>query len=254
MYAASDIFYGVILATLFFFSLTIIVIVTVGRYYNRKRSHEQSIAQFDQALLQSRIEIKEQTFKTISQELHDNIGQMLTLAKLNLNRVKLENRDDAKEKLNGAIDLLSHTIQSMRDLSRSLHTEIIQRNGLVNALEKETDLIRRLGILQTSFHIAGSPVHMDDNKSLIIFRIVQEALHNVIRHSGATSLDLMLQFAQKTITISIRDDGGGFSTADSSTGSGLRNMKDRAAIIGADFTISSAPGSGTLVTLTISDA
>jgi signal transduction histidine kinase len=254
MYQASEIFYGVILATLVFFSLTVIAIVIVGRYYARKRSHELSLAQFDQVLLQSRIEIKEQTFKTISQELQDNLGETLTLAKLNLNRIKLENQADAQEKLNGAIDVLSHTIQSMRDLSRSLHAEIIQRNGLVNALEKETDLIRRLGVLQTSFHIGGNPIHIDDNKSLIIFRIVQEALHNVIRHSGATQLDLIMEFSKGVISLSIRDDGTGFSTERTFAGSGLRNMKDRAAIIGADFSITSARSTGTLVTLTIPDS
>jgi signal transduction histidine kinase len=248
----SEIYFTVVLATFFFIALVAVVVTAVWRYYYRKRAHEKTLMEFDHTLLQSRLEIQEQTFKTISQELHDNLGQVLTLAKLNLNTLNLENTDQAREKVNSAVDLITQTIQSIRDLSRNLHADIISKIGLVQALETEIRIIEKLGILHPVFRVAGQPVHVETDKSLIIFRIVQEALHNVVKHAKATVLEMNIDFLQDQIKLTISDNGTGFDWGQSKDkGSGLRNMNDRARIIGAQFDMQPAATKGTVITLTI---
>ncbi len=187
MRAAPEIVYMIILATIFFVLLVTVIIVTVWRYYSRKRAHEMEVIQFGQTLLETRLEIQEHTFRAISEELHDNLGQVLSLAKLQLNTANINNPIQAQEKVNGAIDLVSQAIYSIRDLAKTMHSESITRVGLTGALETEARLIEKTGMLQPVFQVSGTPVPLDDNKTLIVFRIVQEALHNVVKHADATA-------------------------------------------------------------------
>lgn len=252
MRSPSEIYYTIVLATIFFIVLIAVVVTAVWRYYYRKRAHEKTLMEFDHTLLQSRLEIQEETFKSISRELHDNIGQILTLAKLHLNTLILENSEESRERLNGAIDMITQTIQSLRDVSKNLHADTISKFGLVNALETEIRIIEKLGILQPVFRVFGQPVHLDDNKSLIIFRIVQEALQNIVKHAKATILEMNIHYSFEQMRLTISDNGTGFNWEESKDkGSGLRNMTDRARIIGAHFDMHPAPATGTIITLTI---
>ena len=248
---APEIIYTIVLATIFFMLLVVILLITVWRYYSRKRSHEMEVIQFEHTLLQTRLEIQEKTFQGISQELHDNLGQLLSLAKLNLTTATLDRPDEAREKMNGAIDLVSLSIQSIRDLAKTLHPESVNRVGLLAALETEVRIIEKLKIMQPVFQVSGTMIDLDDNRSLIIFRIVQEALHNVIRHAKATLVEIHVDFTPETMKMMVRDNGVGIVIPEKSDGSGLRNMKDRARMIGADLDVESAPGKGTAIRLTI---
>lgn len=246
-----EIVYTIVLAAVFFILLVVVMLVTVWRYYSRKRTHEMAVMQFERTLLETRLEIQEQTFRGISQELHDNLGQILSLAKLNLTTARLDKPEEVGEKINSAIDLVSQSIQSIRDLAKTLHTESVTRVGLLSALETEIRIIEKLGIIQPVFQVTGQPVPMDDNKNLIIFRIVQEALHNVIKHAKASLVEMNVDFSPGEVKVTVRDNGTGFSSQGSTDGSGLRNMKDRAKLIGADFQLEPSTGNGTLITLKI---
>lgn len=252
MRSPSEIYYTIVLATVFIIVLIAVVIIAVWRYYHRKQAHEKTLMEFDHTLLQSRLEIQEATFKDISRELHDNIGQILSLSKLNLNTLTLENNEHSREKLNGAIDLITEAIQSLRDVSKNLHAGTIAKTGLVPALETQMRLIEKVGKLQPVFRIFGQPVHLEDNKSLIIFRIAQESIQNVIKHANATVIELSIHYTFEQIRLTISDNGTGFNWDESKDkGSGLRNMTDRARIIGAHFDMQPAAEKGTIITLTI---
>jgi signal transduction histidine kinase len=209
-------------------------------------------AQFQQELLRTQLEIQEQTFKTISQEIHDNIGQMLSLAKLNLNTVDLQKQAQAGEKISTARDLVSKTIQDLRDLSKTLNTETITTVGLLSAIEAELHLLQKTGTLQTTFSKTGTPVRLDPQKQLILFRIVQEALHNVMKHAQAAAICVEAAFEPEQFRLLIVDNGRGFEgTAPSTFGSSLRNMQNRSRLIGAAWQIESAAGSGTTIRITL---
>lgn len=224
------------------------------QYHKRRLHHANELHRvrqdYDQALMQSQLEIQEQTFKVIAQEIHDNIGQTLSLAKLNLNTLNLEQQERALSKVADAKELVGKAIQDLRDLSRTLNTDHIAALGLVRAIDNELQLLQKSGVVQTEMAITGKVVKADPQKELILFRIVQEAIHNVIKHAQATLVAVTAAYEGSHLTLSIADNGVGFNGADGrSDGSGLTNMRSRSKVIGAQIDIDSHTGKGTNITI-----
>lgn len=144
--------------------------------------------------MESKLEIQEQTLKTISQEVHDNIGQVLSLAKLNINTMAEATPEALTEKINDSRLLITKAIQDLRDLSKSLNTDYISEMGLLKAIEYEVDLIQKTVLLNIKLIIKGETYRLDPHTELIVFRIVQEALHNVLKHAQATLVKVGLHY------------------------------------------------------------
>ena len=206
--------------------------------------------QFEQVLLQTQIEIQEQTLKTISEEIHDNIGQVLSLAKLNLNTI--EPAENNKAKLSDTKNLISKAINDLRNLSRSLHGERIGDIGLQEAIENELKIIQNTGQFETELIVTGQPCKLDPQKEMVLFRIVQEASHNAVKHANASLLKLTMDYKPDIFCLTIADDGRGFETGNlhgQQNGIGLKSMKNRAALIGGVFAINSSAGNGTCISI-----
>jgi two-component system, NarL family, sensor kinase len=224
------------------------------QYHKRQLHHTNELHRvkqaYDQALMQSQLEIQEQTFKVIAQEIHDNIGQMLTLAKLNLNTLNLEQQEKAQVKVTDAKELVGKAIQDLRDLSRTLNTDHIAALGLMRAIDNELQLLQKSGVVQTDMEVTGTVVKSDPQKELILFRIVQEAIHNVIKHAQATTVAVRAAYEGNLLKLSIADNGVGFEGGDGrANGSGLTNMRSRSQVIGAQLQIDSRSGKGTNITI-----
>ncbi len=210
---------------------------------------------FEKELLNSQLEIQEQTLKNISQEIHDNIGQALTLAKLNLNMMSLENPVQLVQKIGNSKELVSKAINDLRDLSRSLNTDYVEEMGLLRSVEYELEMISKSGTLQTQLQITGQVYRFDRQKELITFRIVQEVLNNIVKHARADSIEVRANYTGDKMELIITDDGEGVDLSPlnrndhSGFGLGIRNMHNRASLIGADFKIMSTIGKGTSVHL-----
>lgn len=226
-------------------------------YQKKKKQHlfEKQVlnARFSETLLQSQLEIQEQTFKNISQEIHDNIGQALTLAKLNLNTLDAELDEAPMQKIITSKEIISKAINDLRDIGRSLNTDYIADMGLLKAMEYELGLISRSSGIKTELHTEGDPFRMDQQKELILFRIVQETLNNTMKHAGAKTIRASIGFQSDKLELSVDDDGKGFvlpgegNENQLAAGLGLRNMQNRAKLIGATFSINSALGDGTAI-------
>ena len=224
--------------------------------HNRHLTEKKEMEfKFQQELLQTQLEIQEQTLKNISQEIHDNIGQTLSLAKLNLNRIDARQPEKDGERIIHSRELVGKAIHDLRSLSRNLNTDMILAAGFLPALESEVQQVNRTGAFTASLEISGNPQKLDAKKELILFRIVQEALNNIIKHSGATSLQVRADFREHQFILSISDNGRGFEPSlpgvTQPLGSGLRNMRNRAAMIGGQFNLESNPDQGTLIEITI---
>ena len=130
--------------------------------------------------------------------------------------------------------------------------------GLIRSIEHELELLKKTESIQTSFSITGTAVKLDKQKELILFRIVQEAIHNVIRHAGANKIDASIVFNNDGMEICIADDGKGFDlkplydSENKSFGLGIRNMHERAKLIGSRFSINSEAGKGTQLYIQLS--
>ena len=235
----------------------IILFMLLYRYRQNKMIKERQLleAMYKQTLLQTQLEIQEQTFQNISQEIHDNIGQVLTLAKLNLNTIDPNIPNPTNEKVIRSKELVSKAISDLRNLSKSLNTDLIKELGLYEIVQRELIMVSKSGQFQANFSGEGEPYRFDKQKELIIFRIFQELLHNIIKHSKANTINVELSYSAGLFNLKVYDDGLGFDTQRLSTeqsfGLGLRNMQNRAALIGASLNLTSMPGKGTTVCLTL---
>lgn len=252
---------GIVIAIVIFLLLAFFILVLVVYYNHRKHKHflEKQTMQsdFKHELLQTQLEIQEQTLKNISQEIHDNIGQALSLVKLNINTMDYNEPVLLQNKINDSKSLITKAIQDLRDLSKSLDTDYVIELGLSRAIEYELEMIKKNGEFQIQFNIKGKPYRLENQQELILFRIVQEALHNIIKHAKATEINVELIFEAELFTLKIEDNGIGFDTSSldnnnySKFGLGLRNMENRANIINATFKLTSTLDKGTIITLAL---
>jgi len=251
----------IIIASLFFIIVAVGIIFLILVYQKKQLQYINEKAQmriyFDNELYETQQEIQEQTLKNISQEIHDNIGQGLSLAKLNINTMDAQDTGGLQDKISASKHLITKAIQDLRALSKSLNTDYVTDLGLVRAVEYELEMIQKSGSYLVRFDVNGQLYRLDSKKELIIFRIVQEVLHNIIRHAEATAIEVLIVFDPKTFTVQVSDNGKGFDASQLGTknyegfGLGLRNMHNRARIIDAGFQITSTIGKGTTVIVSL---
>lgn len=213
----------------------------------RQRHFQESISalqlEHEKHILKTQVEIQEQTLEHISWEIHDNIGQSLTLAKLNLNTMNRNNPQSINESVANSIDHIEEAMADLRDVSHSLNSEVIKNQGLLKALETEIQRISRSTQLQVDMSVSGEPVYLPSEKELFIFRIIQEALNNVVKHAKASSVNLHLFYTDQQVQINIKDDGAGFDMvkvkAMNGSAAGLTNMEKRAKLFKGSFHLQS---------------
>jgi signal transduction histidine kinase len=235
-----------------------IFIISFLFFYQKKRTihiteQEQLKSAFSQEILTTQIEVQEQTLSYISQELHDNIGQVLSFIKLNLGTVSLLTEEKKQRKIDESRDLLAQAISDLRDLSKSLSFQQIKQFGLVRAMIIEMERINKSGLIKITLEVTGDPYSLGEQRELVLFRIFQEALNNALKYAHALNLVINLSFTAQLFTLNITDDGIGFSPelAGEKNGSGLKNMESRANIIGAVATLISEPGQGCTINITL---
>lgn len=249
---------AVISATIVFLLLGLFIILFLLFYSRRQRENRKEKqlmkSRFEQEILKTQIEIQEQTFKNISQEIHDNIGQVLSLAKLNLNTLPVSQDELVTIKLNDTKQLVGKAINDLRDISRSLHGEKIAEWGLKESIARELKFLQNSGKFKTSLEVTGNPYKLEQQKEIILFRIVQEAFNNSVKYSGADNISVKLNYNDADFVLKINDDGAGFDSTllnSANTGIGLKNMQNRTKIIGGIFSLHSAPGKGTEIAIII---
>ncbi|MEO6537168.1 MAG: ATP-binding protein [Ferruginibacter sp.] len=238
-----------------FFLIIVIGIINLVLVYQKRQLHylkeqEHLKIRFQNELLETQIEIQEQTFKAISQEIHDNIGQVLSLVKLNLYTLPPIPDPSVQEKVDSTKDLVSKVITDLRDISRSLYGDRIKEIGLRDAIVNELKILQNTGRYATSLDIIGTHYKLDPQKEMIIFRILQEAINNSIKHAHAKKISVQLYYGPENFILKISDDGIGFNAQQNipeQEGIGLRSMENRSRLIGASWKVESSPGNGTLI-------
>ena len=211
----------------------------------------------EKIILKTELEIQEQTFKNISQEIHDNISLSLTLAKLNLNIISYDAREEFKKTLENSVDLISKSLKDLSDISKSLDSDLIKSHGLLHALEAEKSHINRSRLFEVNLCVMGEPLYLDSQVELILFRMVQESCNNIIKHSEGKRISITLKYLKNKLHLAVADDGKGFDlqkvnlNAEKKNGSGLNNLRNRAQIINANVELISRMGTGTTVNITL---
>lgn len=197
-------------------------------------------------------EAQEEERKRLSRELHDDTLQSLVVATTEIGAVIAnDNLDGTHDRLLRVQEILAATIVSVRRYCRDLRPSLLDDLGLIDAIDwLASDLESRVGI-SIILDVMGERRRLDARDELLIFRVVQEALHNVERHSGATQVHLGLNFNQGTLAVSIADNGQGMSSLGPpvEAGLGLRGMDERIKLLKGSLVIESQPGRGTKIAL-----
>jgi two-component system, NarL family, sensor kinase len=209
--------------------------------------------EYENALLNAQIEIQEQTLLAVSQEIHDNIGQTLTVAKLYLNNEgTIANKDQPNVK-----DLISKAISDLRQLSKTLNSDRIKDIGFLEAFRFDLDIIEQSGQIGITIEMLGDHYRMNSKIELILYRVCQEILSNILKHANAKNIHIVLSYEREQLKMLIADDGKGFDVervlkiSDAEQGVGLQNIIKRIKIMNGYIAIESSPGSGTQHTIKI---
>ena len=240
-----------VLLVLFIISFALIYQRRQLQYYQEKQAMQ---AAFAQEILQSQLEVQNQTLQYVGQELHDNLGQLLSVVRFGLNSLE-ENplATGVHPQISETNDVVAQAINDLRALSKSLDGDFVQDFGLSESLAHELQRIKRTRRFEPDLTIQGEPYSLGYQKEIVLFRIVQEVLNNAMKHAEAKHLGVILQYKPAQFTLSISDDGKGFDYERitqqelSKAGAGLRNIRRRSELIGGTCTYQTAPNQGTKV-------
>ena len=256
----NDIIIFLLVTTVIILLLTGLIISLIYMYQKKQLTYQQNLEKLkldhEKNLMAAQLEIQEETFQHISREIHDNINLSLTLAKLHLNTLDWQEKERTLSQVNSSVELIGQSITSLTDISKSLNSDIIGTQGLITAINNGVIRISETGIFEIKLYITGDPVYMDTQKELLIFRIIQEAFNNIIKHSKATVAVLTLHYNATDLTVTIVDNGIGFvltnkNSCDKSGKAGLKNMETRTKMIGGKMELKSITNEGTMLSFYI---
>jgi signal transduction histidine kinase len=205
-------------------------------------------------LAQKLIDAQESTLRYISRELHDDFGQVLTAIGAILSRAErqgLPAESPLREQVREAREAAQSTLDKVRGLSQALHPVVIDEAGLESALDGYVPMIQRQTGLAISYEKEGTPFAVDGRFAIHIYRIIQEALNNVSRHSGAAQAWVRLRYRDAELQVEVEDRGSGFDADAARRGIGLVAMRERAGLLGGRLEFLRPPQGGTLVRLTV---
>jgi signal transduction histidine kinase len=241
-----------------FLAATLAAIVATSLYLIRSNrrlfAHLASLFDERRHLAQTLIATRESTLREIARELHDDIGQLLTAIGLMIRRAATHVpepspiRDDLKE----MGDVAQVALDNVRGFSQTLHPSILEELGLDSTIDWYLSTVeRQLGVRVTCERTGPAPP-IDATIAIHVYRVLQEALSNVARHSGASAAVVRLQSTAGQLQLEVEDRGVGYATrSDSPPGLGLVTMRERAALVGGELTLLQLPNGGTLVRLTV---
>ncbi|WP_044400282.1 sensor histidine kinase [Lacinutrix sp. Hel_I_90] len=248
---------SLILFNIFFLAFIAGIIIFIREYRIKKKAHVKEIHTIDEThkreLLETQVEIQTQTMQYIGQEIHDNIGQKLTLASLYTQQLAFENKaPQVNKNIENIGDIINESLTELRQLSKSLTDNTIETLTISELIVRECKKIN--AIKQCDAHFSNNTkvnIKSYQIKS-IVFRITQEFLQNSIKHAHCKNIFVSLENTDKTIQLVLKDDGKGFNMDTlHANGIGLKNMKKRTELIGGTFKLESENLKGTKLTIDI---
>ncbi len=196
-------------------------------------------------ILQNTVEAQENERKRIAQDLHDEVGAMLSVVKLNVGRIEKQSDDKARKVAGETKSYLDEVITQVRGISRALLPPSLEKLGLYSAIEEMANWVNKADEIQIECSKTGEPFRLEIKTELALFRVVQEVVNNAIKHSGASHIFIRIRFSE-SLSILIRDTGKGFDLQEKMlSGLGLKNLESRTEMMGAKLKIKSEPGKGT---------
>lgn len=246
----------IILFNIFFLFFVVAVMVYIRKYKQRKKEYLNEIEVKNEIhkreLLATQLEIQQATMKQIGRELHDNIGQKLTLVSLYTQQLLYENKvPEVSERIDQVSQIINQSLQDLRSLSKTLTDDNINQKEIVTLIQEEADITNAFKKCHVDFKHNFQQLDLGFVHKNVLLRITQEFIQNSIKHSQCKNIFISLNTSEESLwELNIKDDGIGFDRSDiTSNGIGLTNMKNRAEIIGADFSLESEKNKGTTLNI-----
>jgi signal transduction histidine kinase len=240
-----------------FLAATLLAIILNGlsliRWNRRLFARMAEISERRSELAQKLISTQESTLRYISRELHDEFGQILTAIGSMLRRAGTHAPEGSslRADLQEVLQTVQTTLESVRSLSQALHPVMLDEAGLESTMDWYIPTVERQTGIAISYEKQGEPFPVEGAAGVHIYRILQEALNNVTRHSGAKEVAVRLRFLPRTLELEIEDHGSGFSERPGKRGIGLVAMRERSELMGGQILFSRPVDGGTLVHLTV---
>ena len=240
----------------FFVAAMLILIVLTSLYlvqYNRRVFEQVALlSQRRGELAQQLISMQEDTFRSISRELHDEFGQILTAIGAMLQRAGRASPVNAslRAELLEVREIVQSTLDKVRSLSHSLHPVVLDETGFENAIDVYLPDFGKQAGIEIQYQKTGASRDLDRTVAIHLYRVLQEALNNVVRHSGSAHASVRLRFAPAAVVLEVEDAGVGFRNKDRQ-GMGLISMRERAELVNGHIEFLDREGGGALVRITI---
>ena len=244
--------FGTLGFTLLVLALVFMFVKQKKRQYNYQNEKKAREYQYKNELLNTRLEVQEHLLNQVSREIHDNVGQVLSLVKLHLFSVRNQLvNDNAIRLIETSSSLLDKAIEDLRNISHAQNADLLERIGLQEAIRKELDYARSLKNMICDLEILGDYYSLPADKELLTYRILQEAIHNSMKHARCSKLIVSLTYEPGNFTLSVADNGLGFNVSDgfAAQGIGISHMQYRARMLNGSLDIQSLRLQGTSITL-----
>jgi two-component system, NarL family, sensor kinase len=241
--------YILILAGIALMTFMVAFVIFMVFFHRQKqlKNHQDLLmikAEYEHTILKVEKEIQEQTLHYIGQELHDNIGQMLSLTKLNLSQGGPEQLFESKK-------LITQTIREVRSLSKALNLSWIDTISVKEFIEKELEKIEKTGFCKTELESNSTLEQLEKDKKLVLVRLSQECLNNAIKHARPKLIRVSINESAEKISLTVSDNGKGFDVKTDHNGLGLHNLHSRMKSIGGTAEVKSSPNQGTSIQLVL---
>lgn len=194
------------------------------------------------------METQESERKRIAEDLHDSLGHLLSTAKMHLHSIP----NEQKPQVESSLHLLNQASEEIRNITFNLMPHTLEEGGLVPALHELASKVTKAGVVAVNLQVHNMERFSIEKQSQFnIYRIVQEAVNNILKHADAKNIDIQLVGLEENLSIVIEDDGKGFDTSTKKTGRGLKNIVTRSLWLKGNINIDSSPGRGTTITTEI---
>ncbi|MBC7914302.1 MAG: sensor histidine kinase [Pyrinomonadaceae bacterium] len=245
-------------------NLTILIIVFAflitallgGLLYNRYRLKQESLLQGEimkqqDLATKAVIEAEENERRRIAGELHDGLGQMFSTVKLNLSGMESSiafNDEYSRQSYSKTLLLIDESCKEVRSISHQMAPNVLLKSGLVSAIR---DFINHVDERQIkiNLNVSGLNERLDSNVEAVVYRVIQEAVNNVIKHAKASHLDIQLIRDEEGLSAMVEDDGVGFVNSEQKSGMGLRNIITRITYLKGTVDFDSSEGKGTVISV-----
>jgi len=234
---------GILILSLLAISLSILLIG-----FQRKQTRHKS------ELLKLRLDVQEEAMSLISEELHDNVGQLLSLSRIHAQAISAGTKQlPINTTAKNLYELLSRAVTDLRFISHSLNSGLMKEIGLRASLQRELEYMYSAAGIEGRMMVWGEKYNFTQEKNLLLFRILQEVIQNVLKHAAASRFIILICYKPGEVCFRIKDDGVGFDDRQilESNSLGLKNITNRVRLLQGTIVFKSEPGKGTQIMLDI---